>query len=176
MLGVLIATRFLPLLVLGGMACLMGGGALMLTLGAHGAHTRTLAAAGLLGLGAGATISPGLYLAAFPLSTMIIGRVFALVELVRSLADYSIAPVIGRIAHGASHTLPLDWPGVREATEITLWITIGFTLLGVLLWITGAAGLPIPDIRAWIRENKPAINSPILLARLRRRAAARPSH
>ena len=66
MLGVLITTRFLPLLVLGGMVCLMGGGALIPTLGAHGAPTRTLAAAGLLGLAAGATVSPGLYLAAFP--------------------------------------------------------------------------------------------------------------
>jgi hypothetical protein len=178
MLGLLITTRFLPLLVLGGMACLMGGGALILTLGANGAETRTLAAAGLLGLAAGATVSPGLYLAAFPLSSMIIGRVFALVELVRSLADYIIAPVIGRIAQQGSHTPPLDWPGVHEAAGITLWITIGFTAIGVLLWIAGGVGLPVPDIRAWITDKKPAIRSPVLLARLRGGAVDRlmPQH
>lgn len=172
LLGVLITTRFLPFLVLGGMACLIGGGALILTLGAHGAAPRTLGAAALLGLGAGATVSPGLYLAGFPLPAMIIGRVFALVELVRSLADYIIAPVIGRIARQGSHVPPLDWPGVREAAGITLWITIGFTAIGVLLWIAGDVGLPVPDIRAWIKDNKPAIRSPVLLARLRREAAS----
>lgn len=170
LLGVLIRTRFLPLLVLGGMACLMGGGALMMTLGAHGAPARTLSAAGLLGLGAGATVSPGLYLAGFPLPSRIIGRVFALVELVRSLGDYIIAPVIGRIAQQGSRMPPLDWPGVRQAAGITLWITIAFTAVGILLWWAGGIGLPLPDIPAWIKENKPAIRSPLLFGRLRRGA------
>ncbi len=167
MLGVLLNTRFLPLLVLGGMLSLMGGGALIMTLGAQGQPARTLAAAGLLGLGAGATVSPGLYLAGFPLPSRIIGRVFALVELVRSLADYIIAPVIAKIAREASRKPPLDWPGVHEAAGITLWITVGFTVLGALLWITGGVGLPVPDIQGWITENKQAIQSPVLLARLR---------
>jgi hypothetical protein len=167
LLGVLLTTRFLPFLVLGGMLCLIGGGALIMTLGPEGQPARTLAAAGLLGLGAGATVSPGLYLAGFPLPSKIIGRVFALVELVRSLADYIIAPVIAKIAEEGSHKPPLDWPGVREAAGITLWITVGFTVMGVLLWTAGCVGLPVPDIRGWISENKPAMRSPVLLARFR---------
>ncbi len=167
MLGVLLKTRYLPFLVLGGMLCLIVGGALIMTLGAEGQPARTLAAAGLLGLGAGATVSPGLYLAGFPLPSKIIGRVFALVELVRSLADYIIAPVIAKIAREGSQKPPLDWPGVHEAAGITLWITIGFTVLGALLWISGGIGLPVPNIQAWIKDNKPAIRSPVLLARLR---------
>ncbi|HJS85406.1 MAG TPA: MFS transporter [Acetobacteraceae bacterium] len=167
MLGLLLKTRYLPFLVLGGMLCLIGGGALIMTLGPEGQPARTLSAAGLLGLGAGATVSPGLYLAGFPLPSKIIGRVFALVELVRSLADYIIAPVIARIAREGSHKPPLDWPGVREAAGITLWITVGFTVIGVLLWIAGGVGLPVPDIQGWIKGNKPAIRSPVLLARLR---------
>jgi MFS family permease len=171
LLGALIRTRFLPFLVLGGMACLAGGGALVMSLGAGGNSLRTLEAAGLLGLGAGATVSPGLYLAGFPLPSQIIGRVFALVELVRSLADYIIAPVIGRIARQGSTMPPLDWHGVREAAGITVWITIGFTAIGVLLWWGGGIGLPVPDIRGWIQQNRPAIHSPALLARLRRRSS-----
>ena len=167
LLGLLLRTRFLPFLVLGGMACLVGGGALIMTLGAHGAPGRTLAAAALLGLGAGATVSPGLYLAGFPLSSTIIGRVFALVELVRSLADYIIAPVIAKIAELGSRKPPLDWPGVHEAAGITLWITLGFTVIGIVLWMAGGAGLPVPDISAWIDSDKPALRSPRLFARLR---------
>ena len=98
----------------------------------------------------------------------VIGRVFALVELVRSLADYIMAPVITRIAQESSRKPPLDWPGVHEAAGVTLWITVGFTVLGALLWIAGGIGLPVPDIQGWIKENKPAIRSPVLLARLRR--------
>jgi len=167
MLGALLRTRFLPLLVLGGMLCLIGGGALIMTLGPEGQPARTLAAAGLLGLGAGATVSPGLYLAGFPLPSKIIGRVFALVELVRSLADYIIAPVIAKIAREGSHKPPLDWPGVHEAAGITLWITVGFTVVGALLWVAGGVGLPVPDIQGWLTQNKTAIRSPVLLARLR---------
>jgi hypothetical protein len=167
MLGVLLKTRFLPILVLGGMLCLIGGGALVMSLGPEGQPARTLAAAGLLGLGAGATVSPGLYLAGFPLPSKIIGRVFALVELVRSLADYIMAPVIAKIAREGSHKPPLDWLGVREAAGITLWIAVAFTVVGALLWIAGGVGLPVPDIQGWIKENKPAIRSPVLLARLR---------
>ena len=128
---------------------------------------RWLVAAALLGLGAGATVSPGLYLAGLPVVSKIIGRVFALVELVRSLADYVIAPVILRIAQAGSHRKPLDWPGIHEATMITLWITIGFTLIGAALWLAGDAGLPKPDIKGWIEENKPAFESPRLFARFR---------
>lgn len=167
-LGVLITTRFLPLLVLAGMACLAGGGALVMSLGAEGDPARTLAAAGLLGLGAGATVSPGLYLAGFPLPSRIIGRVFALVELVRSLADYIIAPVTGRIAQQGSAVPPLDWHGVHEAASVTVWITIGFTAIGVLLWRAGGIGLPVPDIHGWIRQNRPAMRSSPLFARMRR--------
>ncbi|MGH7056745.1 MAG: hypothetical protein ACREFZ_02530, partial [Acetobacteraceae bacterium] len=167
LLRLFIATRFLPLLALGGMACLIGGGGLVMTLGPHGAPVRTLAAAGLPGLGAGATVSPALFLAGFPLPSRIIGRVFALVELVRSLSDFIIAPVIARIARNGSHTPPLDWHGVHEAAAMTLWITIAFTAFGIFLWWAGGVGLPDPDISAWSKENKPTIDSPVLLARVR---------
>lgn len=96
LLGLLLRTRFLPVLLVAGMALLLGGGGLLLML-RSGASTQTvvLAAAGLLGLGAGGTVSPGLYLAAFSLPSKIVGRTFALVELVRSVADFILAPAAG---------------------------------------------------------------------------------
>ena len=51
--GAILRTRFIPILVLAGMVCIMGGGALLLFLSPHGSRALTLAAAGLLGLGAG---------------------------------------------------------------------------------------------------------------------------
>lgn len=168
-LGVLLRTRFLPVLIVAGVACLVGGGAVVLKLGVDASPALTMAAAGLLGLGAGATVSPGLTVAAFTVASKMVGRVFALVELVRSLADYIIAPIIMKIARVRSHQPPLDWPGVHQAAVVTLWLTIGFTILGVALWFAGGVGLPLPDIRAWIERKQPAFESPKLLARLRRR-------
>ncbi|HEX7368760.1 MAG TPA: MFS transporter [Rhodanobacteraceae bacterium] len=169
LLGVLLRTRFLPLLVIAGFLCLVAGGALILALGTNASSVLTMAVAGLLGLGAGATVSPGLVIAAFTVVSKMVGRVFALVELVRSLADYIIAPIIMKVARVHSNQTPLDWPGVQHAAMVTLWITIGFTIFAVLLWLAGGAGLPKPDIHAWIEQNQPALPSPKLLARLRGR-------
>ncbi|MGH8144784.1 MAG: MFS transporter [Rhodanobacteraceae bacterium] len=168
LLGLLLNTRYLPILILAGMACLVGAGVVMLEFGSGNAFVLTLATAALLGLGAGATVSAGLVMAAFTIASKMVGRVFALVELVRSLADYVITPVIMKTARVHSHQPPLDWPGVQRATEITLWLTVGFTVLGVALWMAGGTGLPVPDIKTWIGGKDPAIKSPTLLARLRK--------
>lgn len=168
LVGLLLNTRFLPVLILAGVACLIAGGAVILNLGSEASSVLTMAAAGLLGLGAGATVSAGLVLAAFSIASKMVGRVFALVELVRSLADYIIAPIIMKIARVRSHQPPLDWPGVHQAAAVTLWLTVGFTVVGVALWVAGGAGLPLPDIRAWIDRKQPAFESPKLFARFRR--------
>src|SRR6185437_8630325 len=65
--------------------------------------------AGIAGHGAGATVSPGLYLAAFPLPSRLVGRIFARVELVRPVADFILAPVmlgVARVARGAAMGSP----------------------------------------------------------------------
>lgn len=56
---------------------------------------------------------------------------------------------------------------MHEAAEITLWLTVGFIIIGILLWLAGGAGLPVPDIDAWIKGNKPALHSPSPFARFR---------
>jgi MFS family permease len=168
LLGLLLRTRMLPFLVLCGMLLLVGGGALLLTLHpGPQAHTVVLAAAGLLGLGAGATVSPGLYLAAFSLPSRILGRTFALVELVRSVADFILAPgmlSVARVASGAMHP---NAAGLRFSIWLTLGVTIALTVAGAALYLLGGAGLPRPDLVAWIERNKPAIGSPPLMRTLR---------
>ncbi len=168
LLGLLLRTRMLPLLVLCGMLLLIAAGALLLTL-QPGAHVRTtvLAAAGLLGLGAGATVSPGLYLAAFPLPARIVGRIFALVELVRSVADFILAPVMLGIARVASGAMQPNAAGLRFSIWLTLGVTVAFTLGGAAVYLLGGAGLPRPDLVAWIERNQPAMRSPPLAQRLR---------
>jgi len=106
----------------------------------------------LLGLGAGATVSPGLYMAGFPLASQIIGRVFALVELLRSLADYIIAPVMMQIAHAASGQ-NLDPHGIHLSVRITLWLTVAFTVFGSALYVLGRGGLPKPDLERWLSDR-----------------------
>ena len=165
LLGLLLRTRMLPLLVLSGMLALIGAGALLLTLQpGPGARTTVLAAAGLLGLGAGATVSPGLYLAAFSLPSRIVGRTFALVELVRSVADFILAPVMLGIARVAAGAPEPNAAGLRFSIWLTLGVTLALTLGGVALYLLGGAGLPRPDLVAWIEHDRPAIG-PVPLAR-----------
>jgi MFS family permease len=168
LLGVLFTTRYLPVLVLGGMLLLIGGGALLLTLhGVTGSRQTVLEAAGLLGLGAGATVSPGLFLAGLSLPAQNVGRTFALVELVRSLANFILAPVMVAVALIASGGRPLSVNGLHEAIWITEWATIALTLGGVALFLLGGVGLQRPNLIAWIKENQPAIGSQRLAQTIR---------
>ncbi len=169
LLGLAIATRFLPALILAGMATLIGGGAMIYSITPENGRAFTLGAAALLGFGAGATVSPGLYLAGFPLSAQKIGRIFALVELVRSVADYILAPVVMRIAEEASGGGAAALRGIHEASRVAVAISIGFTVFGIGLYLLGGGGLPRPDLKGWIEQQRPAIDSPELLARVRTR-------
>lgn len=93
---------------------------------------------------------------------------FALVELVRSVADFILAPVmlgIARVASGGG-THP-SAVGLHTALWITLLITLAATAAGTLLYVLGGVGLPKPDIEAWITKNRPAIRSPLLAETLR---------
>jgi hypothetical protein len=85
------------------------------------------------------------------------------VELVRSQADFIIAPVIIALAAGM---------GTRNAAAITLLLTIAATVAIVGIYTAGGVGLPQPDLQAWLEnpdEKRPAIQSPELGTALRRR-------
>jgi hypothetical protein len=166
-LGFMFRTRSLPLLPFAGMMLLLLGGALLVVYRSVDSAAHLLAAFGLLGLGAGATVSPGLFVAGVALSSNLLGRIFALIELVRSVADFIRAPVLLEIAAQTSHTQPVGPGGLHEALWVTLLIALGGTLLCAAIYAGGGAGLPRPDLEKWLKGEGGAVPSPKLLARLR---------
>ncbi len=71
---------------------------------------------------------------------------------------------IARVVSGAKTPTA---EGIYEALWITVLITLSPTVAGVLLYLLGGAGLPRPDLIAWLEKNRPAIGSPALAATLR---------
>lgn len=169
LLGFLFRTRFLPVLAFSGMLLLIVGGILLVLYTPNAGRSYLLASVGVLGLGAGATVAPGLFLSGFSLPTRILGRIFALIELVRSVADFILSPVISKVAAVASGPASLDTAGVREALFLTVLIAVGGAALIATIYLLSGAGLPKPDLVGWITQNRAAIRSPPLLHAIRRR-------
>jgi hypothetical protein len=141
------------------MVALCAGGVLLATLHPGHSHVRTLAVTGLLGLGAGASLSPGLWLAGLALPAKIIGRTFALVELVRSVFDFVIGPATAKIAavNGIPpHSVP---HGVRVALDATLGFAVVGTLLMLAVWFLGGARPHVPDLETRLDGEEPALAS-----------------
>ena len=168
LLGALLRTRLLPALVLAGMLALVAAGALLLGLEPRGSQTTMLAAAGLLGLGAGATVAPALWLAAMSLPVQMVGRTFALVELVRSEADFILAPVVVEVAALASAGETLTAHGIRQAMWVTLWITVGSGALALAVYLGGRGRPRRPALEDWLEDDATAVDSPALGAAFRR--------
>jgi MFS family permease len=172
LLGLLLRTHYLPLLILSGMLLLIGAGALLANpSGVGNIRVHFTSVAVLLGLGAGATVAPGLWLAGFSLPSKMVGRTFALVELVRSIADYILAPVILEIAHVASSSTVPTPHGIAEAAWYTTLVIIASTALGVAVYLIGGPRLPRPDLDTWLSSSEPAFTSPPLASALRKDAA-----
>jgi hypothetical protein len=90
--------------------------------------------------------------------------VFAIVELLRAVAAFMIAPIFAHFALNVSG-------GLNEGVGIALWIGFALAILGatipvVLYWLSGARPEK-PDIEAFLAGEKPAYYSPPLLARVR---------
>ena len=168
LLGLLIRTRYLPVLALCGMLLLVGAGLILLQFGGGGSRALLLSAAGLLGLGAGATVSPGLWIAGMALPSKMVGRTFALVELVRSEADFLLGPVLLEVAQmWSGGGKKLTGAGFHHAVWVTLLVTAATTAFMVVLYLIGGVKLEVPNLEAWLKENKPAFGSPPLAATLR---------
>lgn len=156
-LGLLITRRYLPLLILGGLIALLGAGVVLRHLSDPHAVARISAASALLGLGAGATVGPGLWIAGFSLPAKMVGRILALVELVRSETDFILAPVLMRVARDGSHGAALTAAGVERGIVWTLAILAGASVFIVILHLASRGGLPRPDLAAWLQRDQPAL-------------------
>jgi hypothetical protein len=95
---------------------------------------------------------------------MSLQRVFAIVELLRAVAAFMIAPVFAHFAVtvGGSPT---------NGTRIALWIGLGMALGGaavaVLIYLLGGARPQTPQLERFMDGESPAWYSPPLLAAVR---------
>ena len=167
LLGIVITRREMQLLPLIGMAFLAAGiGTLRIEL--PPSQALTLVGSGLTGIGLGATVAPALFAAGFSLPSNNLQRVFAIVELLRAVAAFMIAPVFAHFAATVGGS-------AKTGTGIALWIGLGLALGGtaiaVVLYLLGGARPEKPDIEGFMHGEEPAWYSPPLLALLRNRAA-----
>jgi len=164
-LGVVINRRQMHYLPLAGMAFLAAGIAAFL-LQVPPSATLTLIGSGLTGIGLGASVAPALFVAGFSLPSASLQRVFAIVELLRAVAAFMIAPVFAHLAATVGGSL-------RSGTVIALWIgfglAVGGALIGVALYVLGRARPQAPDLERFMAGEAPAWYSPPLLDGVLRR-------
>ena len=150
---------------------LTAAAALLTGLNPESANADVLVAAssGLIGLGVGASVSPALFITGFSLRSAQIQRVFALVELLRGVTAFLVAPVLLYLATAIGTSL---LAGIRASAWICLVIAAGGALLATLLFVLGSGRLQTPDLERWA-GGEPAWMSPPLLGRLRRTSTLR---
>jgi MFS family permease len=165
MLGVVLNKRQLHYLPLVGMAFLAGGIGVF-RIQVPPTQTLTLIGSALTGIGLGAAVAPALFVAGFSLPAANLQRVFAIVELLRAVAAFMIAPVFAHFAATVGGN-------PRTGTGIVLWIGLGIAICGavaaVLLYVLGRARPQTPDLERFMGGGGPAWYSPPLLAGVRNR-------
>lgn len=130
---------------------------------------RTLIGTGLIGAGVGATVTPALFIAGFSLRNAALQRVFAIVELLRAVAAFMIAPILLYVAATVGKN-------PAAGVQMTLWVCFGLaaggTLLAIALYTLGGVRPPSPALQRWF-SGEPAWDSPPLLDAIRRDSAKR---
>ena len=164
-LGHVIGKRTLQYLPLVGMAFLIAGiGVFLVRL--PPTQGLTLLGSALTGIGLGATVAPALFTAGFSLPSPTLQRVFAIVELLRAVAAFMIAPVFVHFA------LTVGGDPIA-GTRIALWAGLGFAIAGavvpVAIYLLGGARPETPQLDRFMFEDEPAWYSPPLFAAVRGR-------
>ena len=162
-LGVVLKRRELHYLPLVGMAFLAAGIAVF-RVQIPPTQALALIGSGLTGIGLGAAVAPALFVAGFSLPAVSLQRVFAIVELLRAVAAFMVAPVFVHFAATVGGD-PVT------GTGIALWIGLGIAVSGavaaVLLSALGGARARTPDLGRFMDGEGPAWYSPPLLSAVR---------
>jgi hypothetical protein len=122
---------------------------------------------GLIGIGVGGSVVPALFIAGFSLRSNNVQRVFALIELIRAVAAFMVAPILLRVARTAG-------PNPVAGTRTALWICFGLSAAGAVIAVclyvlAGARRPPKPALERWREGAEPGWDSPPLLAAVRAR-------
>jgi MFS family permease len=168
-LGAVMKTRAMHYLPLVGMAFLAAGIAVF-RIELPPSQALTLLGSGLTGIGLGASVAPALFVAGFSLPSNNLQRVFAIVELMRAVAAFMIAPLFAHFAATVGGN-------AVAGTGIALWIGFGLAIAGgliaVVFYALGGARPQTPKLESFVSMEGPAWYSPPLLARVRERATGR---
>jgi len=166
----LFTTKFIAIIPLAGMMSLALAALLIATTALAPASDPTSIPfiVALLGIGAGSTVAPSLFLAAFGVPSTRIGRTFALVELLRSAAAFLLGPAILGFAlaagRGGLPTAPVRLAPLLDLVHLGAWVLFGTTILTIValvaLFKTAGLVLRAPDLHAWIEEKQQALESP----------------
>jgi MFS family permease len=166
LLGHVIGKQTLQYLPLVGMAFLAAGIGVFL-IQVPPTQGQTLVGSLLTGIGLGATVAPALFTAGFSLPSATLQRVFAIVELLRAVAAFMIAPVFVHFA------LTVGGDPVT-GTRIALWVGLGFAVAGAVvpvgIYLLGGARPETPQLDEFMFGDEPAWHSPPLLAAVRGRS------
>ncbi|MBX7452273.1 MFS transporter [Mycolicibacterium sp. 3033] len=162
--GFVISRRAMHYLPLVGMA-LLAAGILVFRFSLPANHSLALLGSALTGLALGATVAPALFVAGFSLQSNSLQRVFAIIELLRAVAAFMVAPIFAHLATRISDDLV-------AGTGVALWVgfglAIGGAVFGVAVYALSGARPQTPDLDEFLDGDSPAWYSPPLLARLRR--------
>jgi hypothetical protein len=161
-LGAVLETKYLQHLPMVGMAFLAAGIGVFLIKVPSGPGL-TLVGSALTGLGPGETVVPALFGSGFSLPAPNLQRVFAMIELLRAVAAFMIAPIF---VHFATTVGGSSAAGTRDALWISLAIVVGGSALAAFIYFAGGARPRTPQMTAFLNGEGPAWPSPPLLARL----------
>ena len=169
--GVIFKTRGLHYFVLAGLAFLSAG-IVVIGHAVPPSEAAALVATGLIGIGVGSAVTPALFLAGFSLRSSKVQRVFAIIELLRAVAAFMIAPVLVHFAFTVGHS-------VDSGTRTALWICFGLAVAGALTGITlyalgGVRQPPTPALELWQSGEAPGWDSPPLLGAVREHPSEAP--
>ncbi len=168
--GLLFRTRFTPVLAIAGAVVLAAGAATSAVAVAGRDEALVAVSTGLIGLGVGASVSPALFMAGLSLRSAQIQRIFALIELLRGVTAFMLAPVLVFLAGviAVSHSL-----GIETACYICLGLAAAGAVLAVVVFVLGGGRLQVPDLDRWTDDGEPAWDSPPLWSALRSPAVLR---
>jgi nucleotide-binding universal stress UspA family protein/MFS family permease len=163
LLGRVITRRAIHYLPIAGMFALAAGIAVF-RIEVPASQALTLVGSGLTGFGLGATVAPALFVAGFSLPSANLQRVFAIVELLRAVAAFMIAPIFIHYAVTVGGSLD---SGTGSALWIGLALAIVGLLFGVGIYALSGARPQKPDLDGFLAGVVPAWYSPPLFGAVR---------
>lgn len=162
--GFLFRSRFMITLPFAGSLALAGGIAVATGI-AHGPNVLVFIGSALMGVGVGSAVSPALFVAGFSLASAQIQRVFALIELLRAVAAFMVAPVLLHLA------MTVNGGPTQAGLTTGMWVCFGIALSGfalaLYLFILGRVRLETPDLDRWQGGEEAAWDTPALGAGIR---------